>query len=169
MARYKDYEDEIRDFSLLVNNQFLLALVMQEIPIIDYKVEVCTEDLIHKFGMIAFAEIRFLVANKDKYRLELRVLEEEGENFKFLAMLYYPKAFIVPKGTLTDADMDKFINDTASPGKIIEHKVPPSGIQYATEEKVFHFRPTMNQGEVIVNELSIWLKEQIALKVSGLN
>ena len=169
MAKFKDYEDEIRDFSLLVNNQFLLALVMQEIPIIDYKVEVCTEDLMHKFGMIAFAEIRFLVANKDRYRLELRVMEDDGDDFKFLAMLYYPKAIIVPEGTLTDEDMDKFINDAATPAKIIEYKAPAPTTQYGTEEKVFYFRPTMNQGEVIVNELSIWLKEQIALKVSGLN
>lgn len=165
MAQFKDYEDEIKDFSLLVNNQFLLSMVMQEIPIISYKMEVYTEDILQKFNMAAFTEIHFLVANKDKYKLELRIVESDGSDFKFIAVLFY-EAIIVPKGTISDDDLKEFMTDNA-PGKILEYEA--SKVEYNTEEKVFYFKPTMSQGEAIVNELSIWLKEQIALKVSGLN
>ena len=70
MAQFQEYKDEIRDFSLLVNNQFLLDMVMKDIPIVDYKVEVMTDNIVHKFGMAAFAEITFLVLGSVPFRLE---------------------------------------------------------------------------------------------------
>lgn len=168
MAQFQEYKDEIRDFSLLVNNQFLLDMVMKDIPIVNYKVEVMTENIVDKFGMAAFSEITFLVLASIPFKLELRVLEDEGDDFKFHATLKYPDKFVVPEGTISEEDAKSFIEDK-SEAKLLTIGANAPEVSISKEEKTFFFRPTMQQGEVIVNELSIWLKEQIALKVSGQN
>jgi len=169
MAKFEDYKDEVKDFSLLVNNQFIIALIMNDVPILSYKLEVFTDVLLAK-GLASLTTINIRVNDDRLFALDIKIVESDSEDFKLILILTYPKEVIVPKGTLSDEDMKQFGLSMSKPAIFeITPSDPAPEIEFAKEVKTFYFRPTISQGEAIVNESFIWLKEQIMLKVSGVN
>ena len=176
MARFKDSPDEVKDFSLLVTNQLIIALIMNDIPVIDFKVEVFTKELLEKHKLACRSTTNFKVGDGRIFKLGVKIMEVEDEfssDFKMVVTLVFPVGYIVPEGTLTDEDIEKFQLETAPiPGRVLEYegeKTTPIIGSIGSEEKVFLFVPTMSQGEAVVNETFLWLKEQIAKKISGVN
>jgi len=171
MARFKDSPDEIKDFSLLITNQLIIALIMNDIPVVNFKVEVFTKELLEKHKLACLSTTNFKVGDGRIFELEVKIVEIEDElssDFKMIVTLTYPMGYVVSEGILTDEDMEKFQLDTA-PEKIMEYEGEKITPAIGSEEKVFLFIPTMSQGEAVVNETFLWLKEQIAKKISGVS
>ena len=124
MARFKDSPDEVKDFSLLVTNQLIIALIMNDIPVVDFKVEVFTKELLEEHHLACLSATNFKGGDGRIFTLEVKIVEVEdtlSSDFKMIVTLTYPVSYVVPEGSLTDEDMEKFQLDTA-PGKIIEYK-----------------------------------------------
>lgn len=161
---FNNQQDEMRDFSLLVNNQFLLNIVMAELPIIDYRSEVFTPNLLDN-DTASHVIVRFTIADQREVSLSM-VIAEVGEEFKCTTTLFLAPAIIAPIGSLEN--IDEFEEDLATPGTLqYSDEIPEQEVR--TVNKTMVFRPTAKHGEVVVNETFIWLKEQIATAVSGVN
>ena len=146
MPNIKEYEDEFRDFCLLVTNQLLLGIFMTELPIISYEIQVGTEECNKRNTPLILSYEWIGGINNEKadtrrlFNLKANVSEAE-DDFKLTFTLFYSGM-----GQLTWAFSNKF-----------------------SKEKEFLFRPIDKTGEAIVNETLKWIRQQMVAIMSGSN
>lgn len=144
-----NFEDEFRDFSLLLTNQLLLGIFMTELPILSYQIEVGT-NYCKRVRQPLVLIYRWLggINNEEGdtrrvFQLTTHIRPESGE-YKIYFELAYTKS------GLESQDSESWL---------FEFK----------KVKEFLFMPTDRSGEAIVNEVLIWIRTQMAEIMSGVN
>lgn len=141
MDEWEKYPDEFRDFSLLTGNQLLLGILMSDLPVITYKIEVGTIEN-QKVRQPLIFLCRWIGGIRDEvsdsrriFQLTIDIQPYENE-FKIIFRLNYTGL-----GQMEENNYYVFEGEKV---------------------KSFIFSPNDRSGEAITNETLIWIRQMMA-------